>query len=146
MKFSARGIKLLEQLEGKQNKLYYCPAGKPTIGIGCVVNPKQYQDVVLTDAEIYALLDKQLYHFERAVNELVKVPLTQNQYDALVCFVFNIGIGAFKSTTALKRLNKGDYAGCAEAMGWWQYATVNGEKKPILRNRRQAEIALFLAD
>jgi len=143
MKFSNNGRKLLEDLEGKKHKLYYCAAGKPTIGIGCVVNPEQYKGVYLTDEEIYTLLDKFLVRFEEAINNNVKVPLSQNQYDALVCFVFNIGVAGFLGSTALRRLNQSDYEGCAEALGWWKYATVNGEKKPILEGRRKREIDLF---
>jgi lysozyme len=144
MKLSTGGYKLLEALEGKKNKLYYCSAGKPTIGIGCVVDPSKYRDVILTDKEVYDLLDAMLKKYEICVNEKVKVPLTQNQYDSLVCFCFNIGVNGFSNSTALRRLNQKDYTGCSEAMSWWKWAThPDGTRHPDLVSRRAQEIELF---
>jgi lysozyme len=144
MKLSTGGYKLLEVLEGKKKTLYKCKAGKPTIGIGCVVDPAKYKDVVLTDKEIYELLDAMLKKYEVCVNENVEVPLTQNQYDALVCFCFNIGVNGFSNSTALHRLNQKDYTGCAEAMSWWKWAThPDGTRHPDLVSRRAQEIELF---
>jgi lysozyme len=144
MKLSTGGYKLLEQLEGKKHTLYYCKAGKPTIGIGCVVNPNKYRDVYLSDEEIYKLLDEKLKVYEDAVNSSVEVSLSQNQYDALVCFCFNIGVNGFINSTALHRLNQQDYNNVPEAMSWWKWAThPDGTRHPDLVSRRAQEIELF---
>ncbi len=78
----------------------------------------------------------------RAVNRLVTVPLTQNQFDALISFVFNLGIGNFRTSTLLKKLNAGDYTGAAKEFPPWVRA--DGKQLPGLIKRRDAEKALFL--
>jgi lysozyme len=72
--------------------------------------------------------------------------LNENQFSALVSFVFNCGVGALKGSTALKRIKAGDMEGGAQALTWWNKATVNGRKKvlPGLVRRREAEKQLFL--
>jgi lysozyme len=72
----------------------------------------------------------------------VHVPLTQNQFDALVSFVFNLGVGNFRTSTLLKKLNAGDNDGAAQEFGRWIHA--GGKALPGLVRRREAERALFL--
>lgn len=99
---------------------------------------------VITEAEAQRLFDEDVQWAEDAVNKLVKVGLTQNQFDALVSLTFNIGETQFRNSTALKRLNAGNYEGAAEAMTWW-----NKQKGKVLRGlvrRRAEEKEYFLSD
>jgi GH24 family phage-related lysozyme (muramidase) len=97
--------------------------------------------VNLTAAQETALLKIETKKFEKVVSDNVKVPLTQNQFDALVSLSYNIGEGAFKSSTALKRINAGDYAGGAEAMK--RFNKSGGGVMQGLVNRRNDEVRLF---
>lgn len=83
-----------------------------------------------------------LAKFEKTVNESVTVPINQNQFDALVSLTYNIGSGAFKNSTLLKKLNKGDYQGAADQFLVWNKA--GGKVMKGLVRRREAERALFL--
>lgn len=97
--------------------------------------------VNLTAAQETALLKVETKKFEKVVSDNVKVPLTQNQFDALVSLSYNIGEGGFKSSTALKRINAGDYAGGAEAMK--RFNKSGGGVMQGLVNRRNDEVKLF---
>jgi lysozyme len=101
-----------------------------------------YPNQVITQATAIALLDRDLAEFEQGVSDLVQVPLTDNQYAALVSFTFNVGLGAFGSSTMLGYLNSGNYAAVGNQFGLW----VNGGGRvlPGLVRRRQAELRLFL--
>ena len=83
---------------------------------------------------------------EDAVSRLTSVSINQNEFDALVSFVYNVGIEAYRRSTARRRLNRGDRLGAAEALTWWNKATVGGVLRPVtgLTRRRAAERALFL--
>ncbi len=136
-KISDNGIRHLANSEGKRNSKYKDSVGLWTIGIGHLIKPGEKFPAVMTDKEVYDLFRKDLVGFESAINSLVKVPLTQNQYDALVSFAFNIGVGGFASSKTLKLLNAGDYAGAAKAfMGW--------VIPPEITGRRLKEKELFL--
>jgi GH24 family phage-related lysozyme (muramidase)/LysM repeat protein len=99
--------------------------------------------VNLTLTQEKALLQKEITTFERVVAQNVKVPLTQNQFDALVSFSYNIGAAGFKGSTALARINSGDMAGGAAAMKWWNKS--GGHVMQGLVNRRNDEVGLFNA-
>lgn len=142
MKFSNDGRRLLEKLEGKKPYLYYCSADRATIGIGCTVDPERYRNAYLSDKAIYELLDERLEIFERAINNCIKVPLTQNQYDALVCFAFNVGINAFLNSTLLKKLNAGLYDEVPNQLRRWN--KVGADIKEGLVHRREQEIELWI--
>lgn len=147
-------IKLYEGLP-KQNKdglypPYICPAGYPTLGYG-----SRYQtngaEVTMKDApvsltEAENILNYTLKTYESAVNSLVTVPLTQNQFDALVSFVYNLGAANLKSSTLLRKLNARDYKGAADQFLVWNKARVNGVLQPLngLTKRRTSERDLFL--
>ncbi len=118
MKTSQEGLVKLEQREGKRNKAYLDTKGIPTIGVGHT-SPNIYIGLVWTDQQITDALRDDIKVTEDAINKYVKVPLEQHQFDALVSFVFNIGIGAFIRSTLLKRLNNKDYAGADAAFDMW---------------------------
>jgi lysozyme len=88
-------------------------------------------------------MNKKLKLYEGGVRTLVKVKLNQNQYDALVSFTFNLGVGALQKSTLLKKLNAGDYLGAAAQFPRWVYA--NKQKLPGLVTRRNEEKKLFLS-
>lgn len=145
MKTSPAGISLIKRFEGLELESYQDIAGIWTIGYGHTgadVNPSS----VWTEAVAEAALTRDLEFREEAIDRLVNAQLNQNEFDALVSFVYNVGVGSFKNSTALKRLNAGDRAGAAEALTWWDKATVDGVRRPVkgLTARRVAERDLFL--
>jgi GH24 family phage-related lysozyme (muramidase) len=135
---SSDGMRQLANREGKRNSKYKDSVGLWTIGIGHLIKPGEVFPDVMTDEQVYDLFRKDLQVYEAAVNRFVLVTLKQNQYDALVSFVFNIGINGFAKSTVLKRLNKQDYSGAAEAMLLWN-------KPPEIMGRRQSEVKQFSA-
>jgi lysozyme len=107
MKTSEKGIDLLKVLEegkGFSSKSYICSAGKRTIGYGHVILLDDNIIEPITEDQAEDILEKDVSAAENAINKYVKVPLTQNQFDALVCFVFNVGRTNFKTSTLLKSL------------------------------------------
>lgn len=135
-----RGINLLKQFEKLRLEASQCPAGIITIGYGSTANVKLGQKITPYQAEV--LLRQNLRRFEAVVEKTVMVPLTSNQFSALVCFVFNIGVASFKTSTLLKLLNEGNYAATAEQFLRWN--KINKQPIPRLTQRRQAERNLFL--
>lgn len=151
MKLSANSVKELEYSEGKKYKAYKCSAKVWTIGIGTTVYPdgsKVKEGDSITDKQAYEYLAHDLAEFETQVKRLVQVPLTQNQFDALVLFTYNIGGGGLESSTLLKKLNNEDYDGAAKAFMLWDKITdVKTQKKVFsqgLHDRRKREMKLFL--
>lgn len=141
MQASKAGLDLIKQFEGLYLKAYRCPAGVPTIGYGHTAGVAMGQTVTQQQADDY--LRRDVRQFERAVSRLVRVPLTQGQFDALVSFAFNLGEGALAQSTLLRLLNAGDYAGAAAQFERWNKA--GGRVLPGLVRRRAAERALFEA-
>ena len=144
---SQEGIALIKRFEGLETQSYRDVAGIWTIGYGHT-GPEVGPGMRISEAQAEDLLQRDLQRFEDGVAEAVTVPITQSQFDALVSLSYNIGVGAFRRSTALKRLNKGDFEGAADAITWWNKATINGRKQPVLglTRRRAAEAALFLQD
>jgi lysozyme len=140
MKISSKGLELIKKYEGFSSKKYLCPAGKATIGYGHVIqNGETY--TMLTEKEALALLDQDADIAENTVNTLVKVPLNQNQFDALVSLVYNWGSGNFLRSLGLKKLNNKDYKGAIT-----EFSKINQANGKVLRglvNRRLAEATLF---
>lgn len=142
MKTSDRGIRLIKEFEGFRADSYICPAGKRTIGYGHVIQPGDHIKEPMTEASAHDLLVSDLSKFEAAVNREVAVPLSQQQFDALVSLAFNIGVGAFTGSTLLKRLNAERFHDAAAQFDKWVYS--NKKKIPGLVKRRKAEKELFL--
>lgn len=145
MRISDSGKALIKKFEGVSLKAYRCPAGIWTIGYGHTgsVDRKPVKPgMIITKDKVEELLNLDLIKFEKAVTSLVKVPLSQNQFDALVSFVFNVGIGNFQQSTLLKLLNEKKYKEAGEQFKRWVYV----DKKKILPGlvkRREAEAELF---
>ena len=139
MKTSNTGIRLIKQFEGFRKDAYLCPAKVWTIGYGHTGNVLPSHTVSELQAE--NLLKQDLQRFEKAVNELVKVPISQGEFDALVSFSFNVGTNAFKNSTLLKLLNQGKYREAGAQFGRWTLA--NGSRLPGLIRRREQEQRLF---
>ena len=140
MKISKTGLELIKRYESFSGTAYICPAGKKTIGYGHT--GQHVNDGVITEKRACEILDEDCNNAEDAVNHYVKVPLSQNQFDALVSLVFNIGAGAFKQSTLLRMLNDKYYIAAAEQFRRWVYS----DKKKLdgLVTRRKAEEILFL--
>lgn len=136
---SAYGLSILKEHEGFRAHVYLDSAGYPTIGFGHKLLPGEAFPNGVTPAQAEQLLFQDTEKAQRAVRDNVKVPLTQNQFDALVSLVYNIGVNAFKNSTLLRLLNQGFYAAAAEQFLVWKFA--GGQ--PILLGRRQKEKALF---
>lgn len=143
MKTGKQGKDIIKMYEGFRAFAYLCPAGVMTIGFGTTRingNPVLANQKV-TVAEANMLLEADLKKFEDSVNNLVKVDLTQNQFDSLVSFVYNVGPENFKKSTLLKKINAEEYAEAAEEFLKWNKA--GGKVLPGLTRRRAAEKALF---
>lgn len=139
MKVSTKGKNLIKKFEGLRLKAYQCPAKIWTIGYGHTLFVQPGDIIDENKANIFLKEDVRM--FENNVNELVHVSLNQNQFDALVSLVFNIGVGNFKKSTLLKKLNSGDMSGASEELLRWVY--VKGKKSNGLIHRRNAEKKLF---
>jgi len=143
MKTSANGINLICGFEGLELKAYDDGVGVWTIGYGTTtvngVKVKKGDTCTIEQAKSYMAQD--LKKFESAVDTSVKVTITQNQFDALVSLAYNIGTGAFKSSTLLKKLNAKDFKGAAAQFDRWNRA--GGKVMQGLINRRAKERKLF---
>lgn len=141
MILSNKGIELIKKFEGCRLKAYKCPAGVWTIGYGHTNNVRP--DDVITQDEAEELLKRDIKVHEDNVTRLVKVALSQGQFDALVSFEYNVGYGNFANSTLLKLLNSGNYESAAKQFKRWVYA---GDKVlEGLVKRRIAETELFLS-
>lgn len=146
MSVSAKGVDLICSFEGLRLTAYDDGVGVWTIGFGTIKYPngvrvKRGDTCTLEQAKSYMKHD--LIEFEHTVNSLVKVPLNQNQFDALVSLTYNIGSGAFKGSTLLKKLNLSDYKGAADQFDVWVNA--GGKRMQGLANRRAKEKSLLLS-
>jgi len=142
---SNAGLNLIKGFEGKRLYAYDDGVGVWTIGFGTIKHPngvRVKKGDVCTEKQAEEYLRNDLVKFEAAINKLVKVPLSQNQFDALASFTYNLGESNLSSSTLLKKLNKGDYQGAADQFLAWKKA--GGKVLPGLVRRREAERALFL--
>lgn len=138
---SPAGRRMIASFEGCRLESYRCAAGKWTVGYGRATADIR-PGMVITQAQAEAFLDEDLKRFEDGVNRLVKVPLSQNQFDALVSFAFNLGLRTLENSTLLKMLNAGRYSAAAEQMA--RFCHSGGQVLPGLVRRRAAERDLFL--
>jgi GH24 family phage-related lysozyme (muramidase)/peptidoglycan hydrolase-like protein with peptidoglycan-binding domain len=154
LQVSENGKKLVRDAEGFFSKPYNDPAGHATIGYGHLLHrgnvtaADRAQWGTLSEPAARKLLDKDINEVAAQVKSLVKVPVTQGQFDALVSFGFNLGTGkgGLGDSTLLKKLNAGDYAGAQKEFGRWVHATDNSGNVitlPGLVTRRANEAALF---
>lgn len=143
MKISQDGVDILKHFEGCRLQAYPDPAsgGAPwTIGYGHT-GPEVKPGLKWTQAQADAVLLLDLASFEKSVTSAVRVPLTQPQFDALVCFAYNVGVGNLQSSTLLAKLNGRDYAGAQAQFIRWNKAA--GKELAGLTRRRKAEAARF---
>jgi lysozyme len=134
------GLSLTESFEGCKLTAYRDLGGVLTIGYGHT-GMDVYEGRTITHDEAVDLLREDMAVAEGCIKRYVKVPLTQHQFDALVDFAFNVGIGNFKHSTLLAHLNSGYLSGAEAEFQKW--ATVNGSVVAGLLRRRQAETKLF---
>lgn len=140
------GKALIKKSESFEKATYICPAGVPTIGYGTTkIDGKPVpMGMTITKEQAEKLLEDDLLVFENAVNKFVRVEITQNQFDALISFVYNVGIGNFSNSTLLRVLNQGNYTEAADQILRWTKA--KGKELPGLVKRRDAERQLFLKE
>lgn len=154
MRVGQRGKNLFKEWEGLVTHEYLDSGGAPTIGIGHLLTRSERTSGKIsiggqaldyrngfTEQQCWDLLDEDLAGSEAVVNDAVKVSLSQNQFDALVSFVFNVGDGAFRSSTLLRLLNQGQYDQVPAQLQRWNMD--NGHVVQGLVNRRNKEIALW---
>ncbi|EDI1752294.1 lysozyme [Salmonella enterica] len=137
------GMALIKASEGLSLQMYRDPAGLWTIGYGHLIKPDEKigREIKIKEAE--DLLKKDLKQAEKIIQSVVTVELSQNQFDALVALVFNIGSGNFRKSTLLIYLNQGDYSKAADQFLVWDKA--GGRKLPGLTHRREVERNIFLS-
>lgn len=142
MKTSPKGIALIKEFEGLRLKAYKCPGGVWTIGYGHTAGVKP--GMVITEAQAGEYLKADLIAFERYLNGL-GLALNQNQFDALVSFIYNVGTGNFSSSTLLRkvRANPQDNSIMDEFLRW---VYSKGRVLPGLQRRRLAEMKLYFSN
>jgi len=147
MRVSDEGIKLIKHFEGVHKKPYICPAGYWTVGVGHLISrdaelPIEW-DRVLSPGEIDDLLRKDLRRFELGVLRLLgTVQPNQSEFDALVSFSFNLGLGCFQRSTVRSAFIRGDKKRSGEVL--LKYRRAGGRILSGLVRRRQAEYALLM--
>jgi len=139
------GINLIKEFEGFEPKIYLDAAGLPTIGYGHLIRKGEHKmfENGISESAAGALLAKDVWAAERAVLRLIKVPLTDSQFDALVSFTFNLGGGALQRSTLRRKVNREEHSEVPEQLMRWVWA--GGRKLRGLMRRREAEAALYLA-
>jgi lysozyme len=151
MQINEATFDLVRKWEGFKARAYYCPANVLTIGFG-TTNRAQLPGVRITEgmeitrAQGEEWLRMGLEKFGASIRPLITAPINENEFGAFVSLAYNIGVGGFRGSSALRHFNAGDKAKAAAAIKLWNKATVNG-KRQVLRglvNRREEEVALFL--
>ena len=143
MQLSPQGLALIKHFEGFSPEPYQCSAGRWTIGYGHLIKGEERFMQPIDEPTAEALLKEDVRQAEQAVCRLVKVPLSQGQFDALVSFVFNLGQGAFSQSTLLRLLNAENYREAAKQFTRWDFA--GGKRIAGLSRRRAAEKERFLS-
>ena len=158
MKVSDKAIEMIKHHEGVRFKPYQCPAKLWTIGVGHVLYPDQGKIPVdqrgtyalrpednrqFSKEEVDGILRNDLDRFERGVEKFCPVALTQGQFDGLMSFSFNVGLGTLQRSTLRQKVLRGDKEGAAEEL--LKYCMAGGKVLKGLQNRRLDERALFLS-
>tara|TARA_R100001440_G_scaffold42042_1_gene61692 strand:+ start:1167 stop:1610 length:444 start_codon:yes stop_codon:yes gene_type:complete len=139
MNISEEGLSLIKKFEGCELKAYRCAANVLTIGYGSTKGVTE--DMEITKEEAESILKEEMHEYEGYVNDMVKVPLKQNQFDSIVSWVFNLGSGNLSSSTLLKKLNNSEYDEVPSQIKRWNKA--GGKVLDGLIRRREAEALLF---
>ena len=139
MKISDEGLSLIKHFEGCELKAYRCAANVLTIGYGSTKGVTEDMEITQEGAE--ELLQEEMHEYEGYINDMVKVPLEQHQFDAMVSWVFNLGSGNLSSSTLLKKLNNSEYDEVPAQIKRWNKA--GGKVLDGLIRRREAESLLF---
>ena len=139
MEISKEGLSLIKKFEGCELEAYLCPAGRWTIGFGTIKGVKEGDRINQDEAE--HLLLEEMPEYEGYINNLVKVPSKQYQFDALCAWVFNLGSGNLQESTLLRVLNDGKYDEVPAQIRRWNKA--NGKVLNGLVRRREAEAIMF---
>jgi len=148
MNTSEVGISLIKRFEGFRSSPYRCPADVPTIGYGTTIypdgRPVRLSDGDVKEKEATEYLKHDVARFESKLKELVTSEITQNQFDALVSFSYNLGWGALKKSTLLKKVNKDPHDPTIkdEFLKW---VNAGGKKLKGLVLRREAEVELYFS-
>jgi len=142
LSFSDKGLSLTQQCEGLRLTAYQDSVGIWTVGYGHTGSDVR-RGLTITEEQAVDLLRRDIATAAAAVNKLVTVGLSQNQFDALVDFVFNLGSARLAGSKLLRKVNAGDFAGAAEQFLVWVRA--GNQVLPGLVTRRRAERAMFLA-
>ena len=140
MKISNNGLDLIKHFEGLVLKAYKCPAGVWTIGYGHTKDVQPGDEWSESNADY--MLEVEMEEYEGYINDSVTAPINQDQFDALVSWVYNLGGGNLKASTMLKVLNAGQYEEVPAQMMRWNKA--GGKVLEGLTRRRQAEANLFM--
>jgi len=154
MKTSALGLELIKKNESVKREMYHDQVGLPTIGVGHLLTKSELSSGKIqlggipirwgngiTDAEIAAILTRDVERAERTIDAYVRVPVTQFEFDALVSFTFNVGEEALIRSTLLADLNNDKFSAVPEQMRRWIYS--KGQVIPALVKRRESEIAMW---
>lgn len=139
MQISKAGIELIKRFEGCVLTAYLDVVGVATIGYGHTAGVKLGDKI--TQAQADAMLETDVMLRVGAVNNLVRAPITQGQFDALCSFAYNVGVGNLQRSTLLRMINRGEAADAAEQLLLWDKA--GGKKFAGLTRRREAEKALY---
>jgi lysozyme len=145
MKASKKCLEMLAHHEGVRTKPYRCPAGLWTVGVGHLIGdgkslPDSWNRTFSLE-EVYAILAKDVEKFERGVSRYITVPLKQCEYDAIISFSFNLGLGVLQRSTLRQALNRWDKEGAMQSLR--KYNKAGGKVLKGLDNRRKDEEALF---
>jgi lysozyme len=148
MKTANNGIELIKKYEGFMSNPYKCPAGVPTIGYGATYYPNgervKMNDNAISEYDAELLLKSMIQSYEAAVNRYVQVTLTQNQFDALVSFAYNLGNGALQKSTLLKRVNE-DPSNPDITNQFNKWVKAGGKTLSGLVKRRKEEAELYFS-
>lgn len=134
-------VDILKQFEGYRPTPYICPGGYKTIGYGHLIKPGELFQTLLTPDDAHQLLLQDINDVEYQLSSLIKVSLNLGQRDALISFIFNVGLNAFQRSTMRRKINREDHDGAIGEFIRWIWA--GGRKMPGLYQRRCLEADIY---
>ena len=141
---------IIKKWEGFKPKPYNDVAGNATIGYGYLMHMGAVNEadkkIVWTEEHASTMLEVDIIKIGQELNQIIKVPVTQNEFDSLICWTYNLGMESAISSSWLRELNKGNYKDVPRLMQLWDKAKVNGQLVEVegLKNRRLDEVTLFI--